>query len=133
MKVEYRLFLWLGVFFVVMSGIYGFWNGWTELAGPVALLLSSFLAFMVAFYIWYTGRHIGLRPEDDADGEIHQFEGDYGFFSPHSWQPLFVGFTAALCFAGLAIGWWLFIIGASLGVFALIGWTFEYWHGEHSL
>ena len=36
-------------------------------------------------------------------------------------------------FLGLAVGWWLFIIGASIGVVGLVGWTFEYFKGEHAL
>ena len=36
-------------------------------------------------------------------------------------------------FAGLAVGWWLFIIGAFFAVPSLVGWTFEYWKGEHAL
>jgi hypothetical protein len=38
-----------------------------------------------------------------------------------------------VCFLGLAVGWWLFIIGASLGVVALVGWTFEYFKGPHAV
>lgn len=133
MKIEYRLFAILAAFFAMMAVIYGLWTGWKEPVGPVALLLSMLLTTMVAFYAWYTGKKIGLRPEDDEEGEIAQFEGDFGYFVPYSWQPLWLGLTAAISFAGLAIGWWLFIIGASLGVFALIGWTFESFKGEHSL
>jgi hypothetical protein len=33
---------------------------------------------------------------------------------------------------GVVIGWWLVIIGATLGVVALTGWVFEYYRGEHA-
>ena len=72
-------------------------------------------------------------PSDDPLGDIDEIQGDYGFFSPHSWWPLFLGAAAALCFLGLAVGWWMFIIGAFFAVPALVGWTFEYWKGEHAL
>lgn len=133
MKVAYILFAIIGVFFSIMAAIYGLVTHWTEPVGPVGFILSALLTFMVAYYVWFTQKKIGLTPDDDPEGEIDQFEGDYGFFSPYSWQPLFLGATAAIMFAGLAIGWWLFIIGATLGLFALIGWTFEYWHGERAL
>ena len=41
--------------------------------------------------------------------------------------------SAAICFLGLAVGWWLVYIGAFFAVPALIGWTFEYFKGEHAL
>jgi Cytochrome c oxidase subunit IV. len=41
--------------------------------------------------------------------------------------------SAAVVFLGLAVGWWLFIIGVCLAVVALIGWTFEYFRGEHAV
>jgi uncharacterized membrane protein len=31
------------------------------------------------------------------------------------------------------VGWWLFIIGAALSVLAIIGWTYEYFRGEHAV
>ena len=132
MKVEYRLFGLLTGFFVLVALVYGFWSHWEEPVGPVALLLASLLAGMITYYVWFTGRKIGYRPEENEQATIDEFEGDFGFFSPYSWWPLFLGGTAAICFLGLAVGWWLFIIGATFGIVALIGWTFEYWRGEHA-
>ena len=60
-------------------------------------------------------------------------EGEYGFFSPHSWWPLPLAAGAALMFLGLAVGWWLLIIGAVVGGMALVGWTFEYFRGENAV
>ena len=71
--------------------------------------------------------------EDDPLGEIEDIQGDYGFFSPHSWWPLFLAGSGALVFLGLAVGWWLFVIGVFVGVPAVVGWTFEYWKGPHAL
>lgn len=133
MKVEYRLFVVIAVFFFTMAVIYGLASGWTEPVGPVALALCGLLGTMVAYYLWFTGRRLPLRPEDNPAAQIAEQEGEYGFFSPHSWWPLFVGITAGICFLGLAIGWWLFIIGATFGAIATVGWAFEYFHGEHAL
>lgn len=133
MKIESKLFGLLAAFFGVMAVIYGLWGGWREPVGVVALLLSMLLAGMVAYYTHYIGSKLPLRPEDDEEGDIGQIEGEFGFFSPYSWWPLWLGLTAAVCFLGLAVGWWLFIIGASFGVFAVVGWTFEYFKGEHAL
>lgn len=36
-------------------------------------------------------------------------------------------------FAGLAIGWWLFIIGAVFAIVAVCLWVFESFSGEYSI
>jgi hypothetical protein len=88
---------------------------------------------MIAWYLWMTRRRLELDPSDDPVGDIDEIQGEFGFFSPHSWWPLFLGASAAMCFLGLAIGWWMFIIGAAFAIPALVGWTFEYWKGENAL
>ena len=70
------------------------------------------------------GRHI-LRD--------HRPGGDYGAFAPYSWWPLWLGLAAALIFMGIAVGWWIVAIGVFMGVFALIGWTFESYKGQNAL
>lgn len=133
MKTESKIFYGLAVFFFVVDLIYGFWTGFEEPVGGVGFFLAGGLGVMIAFYLQMTARKLPPRPEDDPTGEIADQEGEYGVFSPHSWWPLFLGITAAICFLGLAVGWWLFIIGAFFGIFALVGWTFEYYSGRHAL
>jgi len=133
MKVEFRLFVVIGVFFTVMGVIYGTVTHWSESVGPFWLFLCAGVAALIGFYLWETGRKLDPRPEDDPLAQISAAEGEYGFFSPHSWWPLAVAASAAVVFLGLAVGWWLFIIGAFLATFAVIGWTFEYFRGEHAV
>jgi uncharacterized membrane protein len=133
MKVEFRLFVVLGVFFTAVGIIYGRVTRWEEPVGPFGLLLCAGVAALIGFYLWETGRKLDPRPEDDPLALSSDAEGEYGFFSPHSWWPLAVGGSAAIVFAGLAVGWWLVIIGACLGTLALIGWTYEYFRGEHAV
>ncbi len=132
MKVETRLFVVLAAFFLPVSGIYLFFDKGYDLVGPIALFLSSLLAALIAFYLNVTGKQYTNRPEDNPAALISEQEGDYGFFTPYSWWPLWLGASAALVFAGLAVGWWLFIIGASFGVLAIVGWTFEHYKGEYA-
>jgi hypothetical protein len=73
-----------------------------------------------------------LRPEDDLAGEIEQGTGELGFFSPHSWWPLFLGLSAALAAVGFAVGWWLFLLGACFTVLSAIGFVFEYYRGDYA-
>ncbi|NAZ78456.1 cytochrome c oxidase subunit 4, partial [Kineococcus sp. T13] len=37
--------------------------------------------------------------------------GEQGFFPPFSWWPLYLAGGAALAFFGVAVGWWLWLIG----------------------
>lgn len=133
MKVEFRLFAGIGVFFVIIGSIYGMVTHWSEPVGPFGLYLSGGVAALIGFYLWETGRKLNARPEDDPMGQISAAEGEYGFFSPHSWWPLAVAASAGVLFLGLAVGWWLAIIGLSLSALATIGWTFEYFRGEHAV
>lgn len=132
MKVEAKLFMYLAIFFLAVGPIYLFFNKGTELAGFIALLLTGLLATLISFYLFVTGRQYTSRPEDNPAALIAEQEGDYGFFTPYSWWPLWLGASAAVVFAGLAVGWWLFIIGASFGVIAVVGWTFEHFKGEYA-
>jgi hypothetical protein len=133
MKVEFRLFVVIGVFFAVVGTIYGTATHWNEQVGPFGLYLCAGVAALIGFYLWETGRKLDPRPEDDPEALISAAEGEYGFFSPHSWWPLAVAGAGAVVFLGLAVGFWLSIIGAFLSVLAVIGWTFEYFRGEHAV
>lgn len=133
MKVEYKLFTIIGVFAAVMGVIYGYFTHWEEPVGPVALFLTGGLCAMIAFYLWRTGAKLDPRPDDDPYGEIDQIEGDFGFFAPYSWWPLFLGLAAAILFLGAAVGWWLVIIAIPFGAVALVGWVFEYSKGDDAV
>jgi Cytochrome c oxidase subunit IV len=127
-KVEGLLFFSGFIFFSIAAVVYGLLSG--EPAGTAALAFTAGLAFLVGFYLLFTASRIDSRPEDRQDAEIADGAGDLGFYSPHSWWPLAVGFSAAVTFAGIVFGWWLFIIGAGLGGLAVVGLVFEYYRGE---
>lgn len=137
MQYSVKLFTFLGGCFVVVAVIYTVWGmaylpDRAEPVGIVALLLSGFFFWFIAGYLFVTHRVHDPAPEDDLRGNIEQIQGEYGFFSPYSWQPLFLSVAASLLFLGIAIGWWIFAIGVLIGVPALIGWTFEYFKGQHA-
>lgn len=132
LKPEITLFAILGVFFTVVALGYGLVTGWDEPVGWVALFLSAGLGFMIAFFLWTVARKLPSRPEDDEDGEIHQQEGPYGTFSPYSWWPLWLSLAATIIFLGTAVGLWVAVFGLILGAWAVCGWVFEYYTGEHA-
>ena len=128
MKVEGWLFAAGFFFFAIAAVIYGVLS--EEPAGTAALAFTAGLAFLVGYYLLFTARRIDRRPEDNVYAEIADGAGELGFYSPHSWWPLPVGFFAACTFLGIIIGWWLVIIGAIGGGLAVIGLVFEYYRGE---
>ena len=137
MRYTAKLFTVLGAIFVVFAAVYTVWGlnylpDRTEPVGIVGLILTALFFWFIAGYVYVTDNRLGPAPEDDLRGNIEQVQGDFGFFSPHSWMPLFLAFSAALLFLGIAMGWWIFAIGAFLGIPALIGWTFEYFKGQHA-
>jgi len=129
-KVEGRLFLGIGVFLWIVSIIYG--DLTREFAGTTALVLCGGLCMLIALYLFSTGRRMGVRPEDDPNGEIDEGAGEYGFFSPHSWWPLPVALSAAITFFGLVFGLWISLLGAVLLLASTFGLVFEYYRGYHT-
>jgi hypothetical protein len=129
-KVEAYLFLGCAAFFGASDLVYWYYSH--DPTGTTALALAVGLAFLTGFYVLFTGRRLPVRPEDDTEGEVDEGVGELGFFSPHSWWPLFVGLAAALAAIGVAIGWWMFLIGMLCLVLAVIGFVFEYYRGNYA-
>jgi uncharacterized membrane protein len=130
MKVEGWLFLGCGVF--LAGGDVVYWYTSYEVTGTTALALAVGLCLLTGFYLLFTGRRLPKRPEDDLSGDIEQGTGELGFFSPHSWWPLFLGLSAGLAAVGFAVGWWLFLLGACFTVLSAIGFVFEYYRGDYA-
>lgn len=131
MKLEVKIFLYGAPFFVLAGLVYGFFSGW-EPVGTICILLTGGLVVMIGAYLALTAARIDPRPEDDPYGEVDQGAGEQGVYAPWSWWPLVLGATAAVCFLGLAVGWWVFYIGAALGIIGLVGWVFEFSRGQHA-
>ena len=131
MKIEYSLFIGMAFFFGLLGIIYGWLSNW-EAVGSAGLLLLAGLAAVIGSYLWVTARRIDARPEDDPYARSSESAGEQGFFSPWSWWPLPLAIAGAVCFLGLAIGWWLFYIGVGIGAVSLVGWVYEYSRGQHA-
>ena len=131
MKTNWVLFTGIGLFYSLMAAIY--WDIGGEPVGIACLILSSALAFMVGFYVWFTQRKIGeILPEDNLEAEISDGAGELGFYSPHSWWPLPVAAFAVLAGLGLIIGWWLTAIAAGGLIISIVGFVTEYEQPEVS-
>jgi uncharacterized membrane protein len=129
-KVEGYLFLGCAFFFGASDIVYWYFS--KDPTGTTALALAVLLASLIGYYTLFTGRRLPERPEDSPEGEIDEGVGELGFFSPHSWWPLFVGLGASLAAIGVAIGWWLFLIGMLATILSVIGFVFEYYRGHYA-
>ncbi|MFB4315641.1 cytochrome c oxidase subunit 4 [Actinomadura sp. 21ATH] len=133
MRVQAFMFYGCAVFFLATDVVYWLWSkDWT---GTTALALSVGLAGLIGFYIHFTIRRLekansGPLYEDDPEGEISAAAGELGFFSPHSWWPLFVALSAALIALGVVFGWWMVILGTFAAIMSTIGMVFEYYRGH---
>ncbi|MEY3430139.1 MAG: hypothetical protein RLZZ79_303 [Actinomycetota bacterium] len=125
MKFGYRLFLFLAIFYAIVTVIY--WQMANEPVGITALALSAGLALIIGYYFWFINRRTGgILPEDNLEGEIADSAGEIGFFSPHSWWPLPVAASAMAVGLGLIIGWWLTLIAVGALLVSVIGFVLEY-------
>jgi len=98
-KVEGRIFGLGAIFLGLIAAIY--WYVSYDPIGTTALAMSGGLTLLVAFYALYTSKRVYPRPEDRRDAEIDEADPEYGFYSPHSWWPLAVGFSTFLLTIGL--------------------------------
>jgi hypothetical protein len=125
MKINFQLFFGFSLFYLLLAIVYWLVGG--EPLGIIAMGLSGGLAGLVAFYLWYSLRNQGGDlPEDRDDAEIADGAGDLGFYSPHSWWPLPVAFSACVAGLGLIIGWWLTFIGVGALLISVVGFVTEY-------
>jgi hypothetical protein len=137
MRVEARLFLLLCGLMFLFAVVYGFWTwgegGRVEVVGTTALILSGGLFLITGSYFAFVARRIDLRPEDRTDADIAEGAGELGFFSPGSYWPVALAFTAALGGLGLAFSeWWLLALGTAGLLFAVGGLLFEYYTKGHT-
>jgi CDP-diglyceride synthetase len=130
MKVEAWIFAICSVFLVVVTPAY--WLIAEDWTGTSALTMTFLLTTLIFFYLWFHARRMEPRPEDRKEGEIAEGAGELGFFPPYSWWPLWCAMCLAAIAMGVAVGWWLTIIGIVLGAVALSGLIFEYYRGEHA-
>ena len=140
MKTNVNLWWILGGFFLLMAVVYTWWNiiehssrPWynaIEWVGTVGLLFSVFMAVMIGFYVDRVHRAQGGElPEDVLTADIDDGDPEMGEFSPWSWWPLVLAFSASLAMIGLAVGTWMVPIGFGVFVVAIVGWVYEYYRG----
>ncbi|WP_119698441.1 cytochrome c oxidase subunit 4 [Microbacterium halotolerans] len=108
------------------------WNEAVEWPGAIALLFSTFMSAMIAFFIqkWHASQKGLELAADRLDADIDDDDPEMGEFSPWSWWPLVLGSAVAIGAVALAVGLFLLPLAAGLLVVALVGWTYEYYRGN---
>lgn len=140
MKTNANLWWLLAAFFLLCAILYTGWNiiehsslPWhnaIEWVGSTALLFTVFMAAMIAFYVGRVHKaQRGELPEDTLTADIDDGDPELGEFSPWSWWPLVLAFSAALAIVGLAVGTFLLPIGLAVFLVAIVGWVYEYYRG----
>ncbi|KQP71082.1 MULTISPECIES: cytochrome c oxidase subunit 4 [Microbacterium] len=140
MRTNTGLWWLLTIFFLVVAVVYTAWNiiahpdvPWyngIEWVGSVALLFTALMGALIAFYIGKVHKAQGGElPEDVLTSDIDDGDPELGEFSPWSWWPIVLAFSAALGMIGLAVGAWMMPIGIAVFVVAIVGWVYEYYRG----
>ncbi|MBD8023942.1 cytochrome c oxidase subunit 4 [Microbacterium gallinarum] len=140
MRTNTGLWWLLTVFFALVGVVYIVWNivahpdvPWynaIEWVGAVALVFTALMAALIAFYISRVhNAQGGELPEDILTSDIDDGDPELGEFSPWSWWPIVLAFSAALAMIGLAVGAWMVPIGVGVFVIAIVGWVYEYYRG----
>lgn len=135
MHIEARLFEFLTAFFALCTVVYVvltamFATGGTEWAGSTALALTTGLTLITGTFFRFVARRLDTRPEDYEDAEIADGAGELGFFSPHSWWPIFIALSGSVTAVGMAL-WlpWLIVAGVCFVLTTVAGLVFEYHWG----
>lgn len=131
MKTERNVFLFIFIFFLVVTPVYVFMTEGKELAGAFVLGFTGLLGAMIGGYLWMQGTKFD-RPEDRADGEIWEKAGELGFFAPKSIWPFWCAAIVALIFTGAALHQlWIVFLAMGIGIWACSGWVLEFYRGEY--
>jgi hypothetical protein len=69
-KIEGLIFAFGAAFYGLLTVVYVFMT--REIIGTTVLLLTSLLAALIGFYVLYTAKRVGSRPEDRNDAEIDE-------------------------------------------------------------
>ncbi|QMW67712.1 cytochrome c oxidase subunit 4 [Mumia sp. ZJ1417] len=130
MKAEAWIIASVSVFLVIVTPIY--WIASEDPTGTTALAMAALLGLLLTFFLAVVAKQIPARLEDRDDAEIAEGAGEYGFYPPWSWWPLWSALAILVMVIGAIFGWWLFAMASVFGVIALCGWVFEYYRGLYA-
>lgn len=116
MKVEYRTYGIIGIFFAFLTLVYFVWSG--DGGNSILLLASGLLGLLPGAYLGWWSLRMAPRPEDQLEATPSGSAGDVGAFPTNSPWPFVLGLGAWMIALGFVFGIWLAIVGLSMGVAA---------------
>lgn len=123
MKLEYKIYGGVGVFFILILIVYFFWSG--DGGNSVLLLASGLLGILPGLYIGWWSQRMEPRPEDRNDADLRDGSGAIGAFPSHTIWPFVLGMGAFMIGLALVFGVWLAVVGGGFVLAAVINATFE--------
>ena len=139
MKSNIGLFWVLAAYFLLLSVVYGVWNiidhGSLEWAGNTALLLSTGLAAMIAYYLGLVKKNQGGELHEDLDeADIDDGDPEIGQFAPWSWWPIALAGSASLFVLGFTLNGNFFLVFFAIPalIVTVVGWVYEHYRGYHA-
>lgn len=123
MRIEWRLFAGAGGFLALTMSTYWFVS--SEAAGTVLLGLAMAAVLMVAGWLLFQSRRVGLRPEDRGDASPGDGAARLGYFPSSSIWPFVIACGAVVTAVALAFGVWLALTGAVIVAVGIAGFAVE--------
>ncbi|MDA8027129.1 MAG: cytochrome c oxidase subunit 4 [Actinomycetota bacterium] len=123
MKVEYRIYMGIGVFVLLITAVYFFWA--KEYGGVTMLFGVAGLGIMPALYFGWWRKRMDPRPEDSETATIAESKGVIGAFPSNTIWPFVLGMGAFLSALSLVFGEWTLVIGGALLIFGAASVTLE--------
>ncbi len=121
MRTESRIYVGMGVFFVLIVVIYFLWSG--DSGNSIFLVASALLGIMPGLYLGWWARRMNPRPEDVETVTANEIEGVVGYFPSYTIWPFVLGMGAFLTALAFVFGEWTAIIGMGFILSAAIGGT----------
>jgi Cytochrome c oxidase subunit IV len=114
--IPWRVFLAVGLFVLVMGGIY--WGTAYEEGGTVMLILAAVLSLWIGAYLWLRTRASDAaraQPVERVEPSAADDRGGAAAYLPHaSAWPFAIGLGAATVANGLVLGVWVIAPGVAL-------------------
>lgn len=111
MKVESKIYLGVGGFFVGVVVLYFLWSG--DGGNSIMLLASALLGLLPGAYLGWWAQRMELRPEDKPVVSREEIAGEVGAFPTHSIWPFVLGMGVFLVALSFVFGSWLAVVGLS--------------------
>lgn len=129
MKQVSKLLLVLDIIVVIFIFTYYYYT--KEIVGTLLLVFTALFIGMVSIILRTISKQTIQDSSDIPTSKINDGVGELGFFSPHSWVPLWLGLSSTLTMISLIFSIWLFLLVLPIFIYMLVKFIFEYHKKQH--